>query len=257
MLRGMRNIAELVAEGKCGSFFGPWWAPNNPLMEAKEKNPNAVWEPYLIGRKDGKIRYYDQEASYKYVVVSADFEHPELVFKMASVMFDKMRYEDLTNDGLEEYFQVNVDATARPVSINIDYSDALYRCYEQINAALNGEISPDELQILEHSYYTKCKEYLEHPETAGVEEWAAYQSRIRACALVSGSRLEVISPVFSGETDLMREKWAELLALEKKAYLEIISGEQELEYFDRFVEEWMEKGGKEITAEVMEQMKSA
>ncbi len=57
MLRGMRNIAELVAEGKCGSFFGPWWAPNNPLMEAKEKNPNAVWEPYLIGRKDGKIRY--------------------------------------------------------------------------------------------------------------------------------------------------------------------------------------------------------
>ena len=257
MLRGMRNIAELVAEGKCGSFFGPWWAPNNPLMEAKEKNPNAVWEPYLIGRKDGKIRYYDQEASYKYVVVSADFEHPELVFKMASVMFDKMRYEDLTNDGLEEYFQVNVDATARPVSINIDYSDALYRCYEQINAALNGEISPDELQILEHSYYMKCKEYLEHPETAGVEEWAAYQSRIRACALVSGSRLEVISPVFSGETDLMREKWAELLALEKKAYLEIISGEQELEYFDRFVEEWMEKGGKEITAEVMEQMKSA
>lgn len=191
------------------------------------------------------------------MVVSADFEHPELVFKMASVMFDKMRYEDLTNDGLEEYFQLNVDATARPVSINIDYSDALYRCYEQINAALNGELSPDELQILEHSYYMKCKEYLEHPETAGVEEWAAYESRIRACALVSGSRLEVISPVFSGETDLMREKWAELLALEKKAYLEIISGEQELEYFDRFVEEWMEKGGKEITAEVMEQMKSA
>ena len=37
----------------------------------------------------------------------------------------------------------------------------------------------------------KCKEYLEHPETAGVEEWAAYESRIRACALVSGSRLAV------------------------------------------------------------------
>lgn len=257
MLRSMSNIAELVTEGRCGSFFGPWWAPNNPLMEARGKNPDAVWEPYLIGGKDGKIRYYDQEASYKYVVVSAEFEHPELVFKMASVMFDKMRYEDLSNDGLEEYFQLNVDATARPVSINIDYSDALYRCYEQVNAALNGELAPEKLQILEHSYYMKCREYLEHPETADAEEWAAYESRIRACALVSGDRLEVISPVFSGETDTMREKWAELLALEKKAYLEIISGEQELEYFDRFVEQWMEMGGEKITEEVMARMKSA
>lgn len=257
MLRSMGNIAELVIEGKCGSFFGPWWAPNNPLMEAREADPDAAWEPYLIGGKDGKVRYYDQEASYKYVVVSAEFEHPELVFKMASVMFDKMRYEDLENDALEEYFQLNVDSTARPVSINIDYSDALYRCYEQINAALKGEISPEELQILEHSYYTKCKAYLEHPETADAEEWAAYESRMKACSLVSGGHLEVISPVFSGETETMKEKWAELLALEKKAYLEIISGEQELEYFDRFVEEWMEKGGEKITQEVACSLKSA
>lgn len=257
MLRSMGNIAELVIEGKCGSFFGPWWAPNNPLMEAREKNAEAVWEPYLISGEDGKIRYYDQEASYKYVVVSAEFEHPELVFKMASVMFDKMRYEDSENEELEEYFQLNVDSTARPVSINIDYSDALYRCYEQINAALNGELAPEKLQILEHSYYMKCKEYLEHPETADAEEWAAYESRIKACALVSSGNLEVISPVFSGETETMKEKWQELLALEKKAYLEIISGEQELDHFDRFVEEWMEKGGEQITQEVACLLKSA
>lgn len=257
MLRSMGNIVELIVEGKCGSFFGPWWAPNNPLMEAREKNPEAVWEPYLIGGKDGKVRYYDQEASYKYVVVSAEFEHPELVFKMASVMFDKMRYEDSENDELENYFQLNVDSTARPLSINIDYSDALYRCYEQISAALNGEFSPQKLQILEHSYYTKCKAYLEHPETADAEEWAAYESRIKACSLMSGGWLEVISPVFSGETETMKEKWAELLALEKKAYLEIISGERELDYFDGFVEEWMEKGGEKITQEVACSLKSA
>lgn len=27
MLRSMGNIVELIVEGKCGSFFGPWWAP--------------------------------------------------------------------------------------------------------------------------------------------------------------------------------------------------------------------------------------
>ena len=35
MLRSMTNIAELVVSGQCGSFFGPWWAPNNPLMEGQ------------------------------------------------------------------------------------------------------------------------------------------------------------------------------------------------------------------------------
>lgn len=74
---------------------------------------------------------------------------------------------------------------------------------------------------------------------------------------MSGGWLEVISPVFSGETETMKEKWAELLALEKKAYLEIISGERELDYFDRFVEEWMEKGGEKITQEVACSLKSA
>ena len=149
MLRTMTNIAELIIDGKCGSFFGPWWAPNNPLMEAMEKNPDAVWEPYLIRTtEDGKLQYYDQNPSYKYVVVRKDFEHPEIVFKMASVMFDKMRTEGQDNEELAYYFQTNVDSTARPISINIDYSDALHRCYEDINAALTGKKDPDELHCV-------------------------------------------------------------------------------------------------------------
>lgn len=257
MLRNMNNISELIIAGKCGSFFGPWWAPNNPLMDAKTENPDAVWEPYLISTtEDGKTRYFDQKPSYKYVVVRKDFAHPELVVKMASVMFDKMRYGDRKNDELEEYFQRNVDSTARPISINIDYSDALYQCYEQVNAALNGTMSPDELQILEHSYYVKCNEYLEHPETADPQEWAAYVSRIRACALIREENLEVISPIFSGETKSMANHWNALRELEKKAYLEIISGEKEPDYFDTFVEEWMAQGGEVITQEVQAQAKT-
>ena len=77
-------------------------------------------------------------------------------------------------------------------------------------------------------------------------------SRIEACALLNEERLEVVSLIFSGETETMREKWAELEELEKEAYLEIISGEKELDYFDTFVEEWMERGGAQITREVQE-----
>lgn len=255
MLRSMNNIAELIIEGKCGSFFGPWWAPNNPLMDAKAVNPDAVWEPYLIATtEDGKIRYFDQRPSYKYVVVRKGFEHPEIVFKMASVMFDKMRYEDRKNEELETYFQRNVDSTARPISINIDYSDALYRCYEQVNAALNGEIDAEELQILEHSYYVKCDAYLEHPQNADREEWAAYASRIQACALLQEENLEVISPVFYSETDTMSGEWWKLEELEKKAYLEMISGEKDMDYFEEFVQTWKAQGGEQILKEMQDQV---
>lgn len=255
MLRGMSNIAELIIDGNCGSFFGPWWAPNNPLMDAKAADPEAVWEPYLIATtQDGRIRYYDQRPSYKYVVVRKDYEHPEIVFKMASVMFDKMRYEDNENAELETYFQLNVDSTARPIAINIDYSNALYRCYEQVNAALNQEIEEGDLQILEHSYYVLCEAYLKHPQDAAKEEWAAYVSRIKACALLQEEKLEVISPVFSGETATMTEEWWKLEELEKKAYLEMITGEKDMEYFETFVEEWKAQGGERILKEVQEQL---
>lgn len=52
------------------------------------------------------------------------------------------------------------------------------------------------------------------------------------------------------------EKWSELQELEKEAYLRIISGEEELDYFDIFVEEWLEQGGAQITQEVREAVSS-
>ena len=43
----------------------------------------------------------------------------------------------------------------------------------------------------------------------------------------------------------------------KKLYLEIITGVKELDEFDRFVEEWMEAGGDQITLEVTEAVREA
>ena len=48
LLRTTTNICELIENGRCGSFFGPWWAPNNPLANAVNTNPDADWQPYLI-----------------------------------------------------------------------------------------------------------------------------------------------------------------------------------------------------------------
>ena len=66
----------------------------------------------------------------------------------------------------------------------------------------------------------------------------------------------MLRTIFSGETETMAEKWSGLQEMEKEAYLRIISGEEELDYFDIFVEEWLEQGGAQITQEVREAVSS-
>lgn len=50
----------------------------------------------------------------------------------------------------------------------------------------------------------------------------------------------------------MNEKMAYLDKLETETYTRIIMGTQPVDYFDSFVQEWMNNGGTEITAEVNE-----
>lgn len=42
-------------------FFGWWWAPNNPLIEAVEANPGAEWKPYVIADEYGEVHSYIYE----------------------------------------------------------------------------------------------------------------------------------------------------------------------------------------------------
>mgnify|MGYP003034317759 FL=1 len=110
--------------------FGPWWAPNNPLANAVSRNPDADWQPYLIATdSDGTTSYHSQNPCYKYVVVRKGYEHPEIAAKMISVMFDKVRFDCTDSEEFKNYYQLNVEPTARPLSINVDYNNALSICY--------------------------------------------------------------------------------------------------------------------------------
>lgn len=251
LMRTNNNIAEAIIEGKCGAFFGPWWAPNNPLMEAMQENPEAEWRPYLLSNtEDGKTRYAQQNASKQYVVVRKGYEHPEIVMKIVSVLFDYARYTDIENEDFVHYYQWNVDPTARPIYINVDYSDALSRCYEDLTLALRGEREVGSMELLEQSYYQYCQEYESNPKEASADQWAAYTSRIEACEILANADKEVIKTYYFAETDTMRSMWWKLKEMQKEAYLEIITGEKPLDYFDTFVEQWYATGGAQIVEEV-------
>ena len=255
LLRTSTNICELIENGQCGSFFGPWWAPNNPLANAVSTNPDANWQPYLIATdSDGTTSYHSQNPCYKYVVVRKGYEHPEIAAKMISVMFDKVRFDCTDSEEFKNYYQLNVEPTARPLSINVDYNNALSICYRNIDATISGRKNPDSLELLERSFYDACSEYIKNANKTSTQ-WAAYMSRIKACSLIAQDNIKVVDSLYFKTTDTMKSHWWRLKAKEKEAYLKIISGEEDISYFDTFVKEWNEQGGQIITSEVRESMK--
>ena len=255
LLSTSTNICELIENGLCGSFFGPWWAPNNPLANAVSRNPDANWQPYLIATdSDGTTSYHSQNPCYKYVVVRKGYEHPEIAAKMISVMFDKVRFDCTDSEEFKNYYQLNVEPTARPLSINVDYNNALSICYRNIDATISGRKNPDSLELLERSFYDACSEYIKNANKTSTQ-WAAYMSRIKACSLIAQDNIKVVDSLYFKTTDTMKSHWWRLKAKEKEAYLKIISGEEDISYFDTFVKEWNEQGGQIITSEVSESMK--
>ena len=251
LMRTSSNLIELIVDGQCGSFFGPWWAPNNPLMQAVEQNKDAEWQPYLIAtEKSGLTSYHTQNPSGKYIVVRKGYEYPEIACKIVSVLFDYLRYNDRDNQEIVDYYKENVDPTARPFAINVDYNNALQICYGELNHVFAGDKSADDLNVLEYSYYEACESYLKDAENASAEDWAAYTSRITACKILNDGRTNKVESLYFGETETMVTDWWSLENLESNTYLKIVTGESSLDEFDRFVENWYQNGGETITKEV-------
>ena len=245
LLRTSENIEDLIKNGKCGAFFGKWWAPNNPLMESYDYDKNAEWTPYFFTKEDENVlQEYETFEDRLYVVVRKGYEHPEIVAKYISVIFDYSRYDDKEANEVNEYFSLNVDPTARPLNINVDYRDTLYQTTENIRNALNKEKPSSSLTGLEKSYYRTCKAYLDGNLTTA-NAWAAYTSRITAVGTLVDLNFKSRQPLpLSGEGLKVGE---DLLKLEQQTFIQIVCGEKTVGYFDTFVKEWYAAGGKDFT----------
>ena len=250
LLRTTVNLKDLIVEGKCGSFFGPWWSPNNPLVDAVRADKSAEWKPYLLKNTVyNSTRYLAQNPSDEFVVVRKGYKHPEIAVKVLSVLFDYARYQDKVTTELENYYRLNVDPTARPFVINVDYSDALTRCYRNIQDVLSEKRQIQNLAVLEKSYYNSCQAY-QAKKNAKPEDWAAYTSRITACEVIEKGRLQKVKAQYFGKTPTMITNWWKLQDMERKAFLEIILGTKSLDSFDTFVDNWHKERGDCITEEV-------
>lgn len=245
-LRAQNNLRDLVVSGKCGAFFGLWWTPNNPLMDIYETDKDAEWMPYYLQEVDWKNVYASFSDS-KYVVVRKGYEHPEIVMKIISVLFDYSRYTAEDADEVNEYFALNVDPTARPLVINVDYNEATFQITKDILAVMSGQRQESTLSEIAKSYYDAAEKYI-HGESEIAEDWAAYESRLVAVGRLLKGNYRSVKSKYLDDSD--GEVPKSLLQLEKNSFIQIIMGVKPVSYFDEFVETWYEEGGEELTQQI-------
>ena len=247
----------LLNSGKSGAFFGNWWGAWE-VADSMSLNKEAEWVPYIcpVG-SDGKVTMFSGNPNSSYVVVRKEFEHPELVMKIASMQFDYSRYQEKDEEAYKELTDYgDLNAGGSILATNIDYYDGFPRSSKLVVDALeSGDIS--QLNRNDLTTYLNSKKYLEsleNGEESTSSGWASYNSMLCA-SLVAETEVNRVMPVFFGSTQSMALKWPTLEKMEQEMLLKIITGEKPVDYFDEFVETWNKTGGEQITEEVNQAIK--
>lgn len=255
------DITALLANGQCGITFGTWHIPDWLLNNVYALNDKATFEAYTLVDANGKVNCKHNDATSGYIVVSKEFEHPEVAVQIANLFYDELVN---SKELLEEYPEVasyvtnGVDGSSRPFNIEVNSYTSLLDDYADLERCLNGEITVDEVRTSEQrSNATSISAYLEgNGDATG---WSKYHSRSKGVELIQSltenDQFNWLTPVFPLTTPTMETNFANLEKLEEETFIKIVTGEIDVENgFEQFVTSWMEQGGEQIAEEIAEQV---
>lgn len=251
-LRMIDDTNSLITEEKCGICFGPWWSPIWPLVDSVKKNPKADWKPFSAPLDpEGRFNIYSQDPVNSFLVVRKGYRYPEAIIKVLNVQFNGMRCLD--PEALEIYKGKGVIVGAWPFNVVIDYEDAVYRIFRQLQEAINMK-SNERMRVDYKGYYER---YIKNQDAPGVDaaSWSTATAFYDGAREASTANLNRIDNVFFGNTPVMQVTWNNLTRLENEMFLKIIIGVIEVdEGFNEYIKEWEKMGGKELTDEINKQV---
>ena len=254
---GVRKDAdEAWKSGKVGILFSPWWHGYN-VKDGIATEPDMEWKAYAAPlAADGQ--WYAKLAGVggSYCVVRKGYEHPEAAFLLNNYL--------RVNEGTFQS-ETDLDLSYYPGRVVITPLDENTYSVQALNAEMKGEEVPefDPLNYkLLQADLAALPDCLEAPyDDMSIEKWNTdntnfgrlYSLLMGSSAVEEASAEGIVNKVYSityTQTETMERKWTNLKKKEDETFLKIIIGEEPIEAFDTFVEEWNAEGGAEITEEV-------
>ena len=81
--------------------------------------------------------------------------------------------------------------------------------------------------------------------------------RDRKNILILNDKYILVYNAYSGQTETMQAKWANLKKMEEETFAKIIMGKADISEFDTFVENWKNQGGDQILKEINEELNNS
>ena len=254
---GVRKDAdEAWKSGKVGILFSPWWHGYN-VKDGIANDPNMEWKAYAAPlAADGQWYAKMIGVGGSYCVVRKGYEHPEAAFLLNNYL--------RVNEGTFQS-ETDLDLSYYPGRVVIAPLDENTYSVQALNAEMKGEEVPefDPLNYkLLQADLAALPDCLEAPyDDMSIEKWNTdntnfgrlYSLLMGSSAVEKASTEGIVNKVYSityTQTETMERKWTNLKKKEDETFLKIIIGEEPIEAFDTFVEEWNAEGGAEITEEV-------
>ena len=259
------NCQEAVLSGKVGIFFGPWWS-GYTVGEATLAG-EADWRAYFTPlSEDGKYYTHMPDPTSKYVVVSKSCKNPEAAFKIISYLV--ANEQQWTDDGITSSEMSCADFY--PLWNGYDNADEIEVSTDTLEKYLAGEITMDDVDFSQHKLLKSDMEAVtelkkEPYDDFSLDKWnldsdLAKTNLPRLVSLLVGGAPYVndkyipVYNAYSGQTETMQAKWANLKKMEEETFAKIIMGKADISEFDTFVENWKNQGGDQILKEIKDEL---
>ena len=259
------NCQEAVLSGKVGIFFGPWWS-GYTVGEATLAG-EADWRAYFTPlSEDGKYYTHMPDPTSKYVVVSKSCKNPEAAFKIISYLV--ANEQQWTDDGITSSEMSCADFY--PLWNGYDNADEIEVSTDTLEKYLAGEITMDDVDFSQHKLLKSDMEAVtelkkEPYDDFSLDKWnldsdLAKTNLPRLVSLMVGGAPYVndkyipVYNAYSGQTETMQAKWANLKKMEEETFAKIIMGKADISEFDTFVENWKKQGGDQILKEINDEL---
>ena len=255
------NCQEAVLSGKVGIFFQPWYA--GYTMSEAILAGEADWRAYFTPlSEDGNYYTHMPAPTTNYVVVSKSCKNPEAAFKIINYLI--ANEQQWVADGISS--TELAASNFYPLFNGYDNADEIEVSCETLEKYLAGEITMDDVDFSQHKLLkddmeavTKLKK--EPYDDFSLDKWnldsdLAKSNLPRLVSLLVGGASYVndkyipVYNAYSGQTETMETKWANLKKMEEETFAKIIMGKADISEFDTFVENWKKQGGDQILKEI-------
>lgn len=257
IVKDSAKVGESVASLKSGAFYGMWWNMSSAIcqsfMNDPEKVPDRWWCLSPLSSDDQPAMLQSTGAiPSTFYVVNKNCEHPEKLFEMINLWFEMMSVDVSPEDYAtyvvnEEYTPQNYPfvsqiwgKSVRPEQIRglQDGTLTLEDCTSEVQSIWANIQSFESGDYSSSVYFDHYWNHAQLPHHSGyvAEETDA------AGAIVNDLN-------FGPTTETEAARGSTLDQLRDEIIVQIITGEQPVDAFDEFIENWYALGGEDIVRE--------